>query len=98
MSKATTETFQEVGRVRPDGKGRVTLGKFAQGVSSFAVHKDSEGRLLLEPYAEVPARERWLFANQEAAKRVARGIEDASAGRIRALGSFRRYIRAKEND
>ena len=70
MTSRITRSFQEVARVKPDSKGRITLGKLAQGVSSFAVRVDDEGRVLLEPYAEVPARERWLFENKAARDRA----------------------------
>ena len=82
-----------VGRVKPDSKGRITLGKFARGVSSFAVRVDAEGRVILEPFAEVPARERWLFLNKTARGKVLRGLEDAAAGRVRSLGSFAKHAR-----
>lgn len=98
MARVAGESFQEVGRVRPDAKGRITLGKLARGVSSFAVHRDRQGRLLLEPYAEVPARERWLFENPDALGRLVRGIEDGTAGRIRGLGSFQRHARSKDSE
>lgn len=51
--------------VRPDSKGRITLGRLAQGVSGFSVIKDENNRLILEPYAEIPAREKWLFDNNK---------------------------------
>ena len=35
--------------VRPDAKGRVTLGALAKGVSSYRISKEADGRLLLEP-------------------------------------------------
>jgi hypothetical protein len=75
-------------RVRPDSKGRITLGKLTRGVSSFAVAVESSGRIVLEPFVEVPASERWLFENPEALKRVRRGLADSEAGRTISLGSF----------
>jgi hypothetical protein len=77
-------------RVRPDSKGRITLGKLARGVSSFGVAVESSGKIVLEPFVEVPARERWLFENPEALKRVRRGLADSEAGRTVSLGSFSR--------
>ncbi len=98
MALGSKRSFQEVTRVRPDSKGRITLGKVAQGVSSFTLHVDSEGRVLLEPYAEIPARERWLFENKTARDRVSRGLADAAAGRIRSLGSFARHAGSRDAD
>jgi hypothetical protein len=42
--------------VRPDSKGRIALGAFAKGVSSFRVHKEEGGRVVLEPFVEIPMR------------------------------------------
>ena len=66
-------------RVRPDSKGRITLGKLTRGVSSFGVAVESSGRIVLEP-----------FVNPEALKRVRRGLADSEAGRTISLGSFSR--------
>jgi hypothetical protein len=77
--------------LRPDAKGRITLGAYAKGISSFRVHQEKDGRIVLEPYAEIPARERWLFENPEALASVKRGIEDAAAGRTHYLGDFSQY-------
>lgn len=88
MGSQIARSFQEVARVKPDSKGRITLGKLAQGVSSFALLVDDEGRVLLEPFAEIPARERWLFENKTARARVLRGLRDAARGRVRSRGSF----------
>ena len=98
MAPRTDRSFQEVTRVKPDSKGRITLGKLAQGVSSFAVRVDDEGRVLLEPYAEIPARERWLFENKSARGRVFRGLADAAAGRVRSLRSFARHAGPPDDD
>jgi hypothetical protein len=77
-------------KLRPDAKGRITLGKLAEGVSSYRV-VESHGKIILEPFAEVPARERWLFENPEAIRRVRKGLADDRAGRTVSLGSFARY-------
>lgn len=47
MAKALT--------IRPDAKGRITLGRLARGVSSFRATTDAMGRIILEPYTEIPA-------------------------------------------
>jgi len=90
--------YNTLGRVRPDSKGRITLGKLAEGVSSYTVSADPQGRLILEAFAEVPAREQWLFKNKVARESVKRGIADAAAGRTRSLGAFRRFVGGKAED
>lgn len=74
--------------LRPDSKGRITLGDLAKGVSGFRVHVDDQQRIVLEPYVEIPAREKWLFDNPNALAKVKSGLEDSVAGRVRSRGSF----------
>lgn len=89
---AATSTLGKVTRVRPDSKGRITLGKLAEGVSSYRVKVESHGKIVLEPFAEVPARERWLFENPEALRRVRKGLAEADVGETVSLGSFSRKV------
>jgi hypothetical protein len=77
--------------LRPDTKGRVALGKLALGVSSFHATTDDKGRIILEPYTELPASEKWLFDNKPALAAVKKGLSQAAAGRIKSLGSFARF-------
>jgi hypothetical protein len=94
--EAKKTKFIPITQVRPDAKGRVTLSKLANGISSFNVSRDEDGRLLLEPMVEIPAREKWLYENKEALSSVRRGLADAKAGRVKSLGSFAKF--AKEDD
>ena len=77
--------------LRPDSKGRVSLGKLARGVSSFRITVDDRQRIVLEPYAEIPATEKWLFDNPAARESVRQGLVDAMDGRVSELGSFAEY-------
>ena len=74
--------------LRPDSKGRITLGKLARGVSSFRVSVDDRQRIVLEPYTEIPASEMWLFNNPAARESLSRGLADARDGLVSDLGSF----------
>ncbi len=78
--------------VRPDAKGRITLGHLAEGVSSFSITKDKDNRLILEPYTEIPAREKWLFDNKLALKKVRQGIKEAASNHVSTKGSFAKYV------
>jgi len=80
-------------RLRPDSKGRITLGKLAEGVSSYRARRQADGKIILEPFVEIPAEERWLWDNKEALKSVIKGIEDAKAGRLVSRGSFKKYLK-----
>ena len=79
-------------KVRPDAKGRITLGQLAEGVSSYIVRTEEDGKITLEPLAEIPARERWLYEDEEALGSVRAGLEDAKAGRLTRL-SFKKYLK-----
>lgn len=81
--------------VRPDAKGRITLGKLAQGVSSYRIEQAPDGKLILEPYMEIPKvhpREQWLYDNPEALASVLRGIEQSKNGQVHYLGDFSQYL------
>jgi hypothetical protein len=77
--------------VRPDSKGRIALGRLAKGVSSYRVHEDADGTLVLEPYTEIPAKEQWLYKNRAARASVERGVEESAAGKAKSAGSFATY-------
>ena len=51
--------------LRPDAKGRISLGELAKGVSSYKVTKNENGQLTFTPYAEIPYSEKWLFENAD---------------------------------
>jgi hypothetical protein len=78
-------------RLRPDAKGRITLGKLADGVSSYRARPQADGKIVLEPFVEIPADERWLYENRKALKSVRRGLADSKAGKLVAKGSFKKY-------
>jgi len=82
--------------LRPDSKGRIYLGKLAEGVSSFHLTIDEEHRIVLVPYSEIPTREKWLFENPQALASVRRGLADSDAGRTSSRGSFAHF--ADESD
>ena len=82
--------------VRPDSKGRIALGALAKGVSSFRVHKEKDGRLVLEPFVEIPERERWLYKNPEALAMVEQGLRESAEGKTVRMGSFAQYLDDKD--
>jgi hypothetical protein len=84
-------------QVRPDSKGRIALGKLAEGISSFIVTEQANGAYLLEPMAEIPAREKWLFENKVALQSVRRGLEESAKGETSKRGSFAKYVEDDKN-
>lgn len=81
----------KVKTVRPDSKGRITLGKLLDGVSSLRVSVADDGRIILEPYREVPQREAWLYENKAALEQLRAGIQQAAEGSLHDLGGFAKY-------
>jgi hypothetical protein len=90
MSKANA--LKAIKEVRPDAKGRVLLGKLAQGHNSYRVYCDDEGRIILEPYVLVPANEKWLFENEAALASVKRGLAESAQGKAKPLGPFAKHL------
>jgi hypothetical protein len=56
--------------LRPDSKGRIALGEIANNVSSYRVTVENNGKVTLEPYAEIPLAEKWIFENKELLEKV----------------------------
>lgn len=72
--------------LHPDSKGRITLGALAKGISSYHVTVNKDSSILLEPYTEIPMREKWIFENPDVLAKIKRGIEDSAKGRCSYLG------------
>ena len=51
--------------LRPDAKGRISLGEIARNVSSYRMSVEQNGKIVLEPYVEIPLSENWIFENKE---------------------------------
>lgn len=74
-------------KVQMDDKYRVCLGSFLSKeerelFSSFRISRQEDGKIVLDPLVEIPAREHWIYKNPEALASLIRGIEDAKNGRI----------------
>jgi hypothetical protein len=70
-----------------DSKFRICLGNLLSKeerdqLSSFRVSRQSDGKIVLDPLIEIPAREHWIYKNPKALASLMKGIEDAKAGRI----------------
>ena len=77
--------------LKPDSKGRITLGKLAKGVSSFRAFVKND-HIILEPYTEIPLREKWLYENPAILNRVQEGLRQSARGEVVSLGDFSKYI------
>jgi hypothetical protein len=93
------EKFHVVkGEVRPDERGRITVGQEITGDQQYRVLINTIGQILLDPVVTVPARELWLFRNQQAFLSLARGVDQAKAGDLHYLGSFAKYAEEPDDD
>lgn len=74
-------------KVQMDNKYRICLGSFLSEeerdqLSSFRISRQKDGRIVLDPQVEVPAREHWIYKNPKALASLMRGLEDAKDGNI----------------
>ncbi len=77
--------------LKPDSKGRISLGALSKGISSFSIRQEQNGRIILEPFIEIPANEKWLFDNKSALNKVKKGLEDAKNHKLIDKGSFSQF-------
>jgi len=56
--------------LRPDSKGRISLGAISNNVSSYRVSVEDNGRVVLAPYTEIPLSEKWIFEDKELLEKV----------------------------
>lgn len=86
MGKQTvlaSEPRSLVRNVRPDARGRISLGRALDGLDkdvTFTIHRDCEGRIILDPQVSIPASEAWLLRNPKALAMVRRGLVEAAEG------------------
>lgn len=78
-------------KIQMDDKCRICLSSFLskeerEQLSSFRISRQEDGKIVLDPLVEIPAREHWIYKNPEALAALMRGIEDAKNGRIVDVG------------
>ena len=91
QTKNKTEVVRDPKPLHVDSKGRISIGKFADGVDSFIPKLLPTGAIILEPMVSIPAREAWLFKNKAALESVQRGLRQSMEGRTVSLGSFAKF-------
>ncbi|CAN5700333.1 hypothetical protein BH23GEM9_BH23GEM9_19920 [soil metagenome] len=79
------------GYVRPDARGRFTLGSVAQD-SDYRVLVNERGQILLDPVVAIPASEAWLWENPALRASMERALNQAAAGEFEELGSFAQFV------
>ena len=73
--------------VKMDSKYRVCLKSFllkeeCDHLSSFRVSRKKDGKIVLDPLVEIPAREHWIHKKPEVLASLMRGMDDAKEGHI----------------
>src|SRR5438477_4317162 len=86
-SQMEVQTVSKTSHV--DSKGRITIGTEFHG-KLYEVTALEGGEVLLVPQQVVPEAEAWLWKNKKALASVKRGIEQAKAGKTKAM-SFAKY-------
>lgn len=78
------------GYVRPDARGRLTLGSAAKD-ADYRVLVNDRGQILLDPVVPIPASEAWLWENPALRASMERAMKQADAGEFEDLGSFAEF-------
>lgn len=78
--------------VRPDERGRITLGDVVQD-SEYRVLVNEAGQVLLDPVVTlaVPASEAWIWENPGVRASMGRAMQQAAKGEFVSLGSFAKF-------
>lgn len=79
------DSFEEIGMRTIDERNRLTVGEILKGYKRIRLYRNNSGEILLQPIAEIPASELWLFKNPEAINDVREGLRDASQGKVSRL-------------
>jgi hypothetical protein len=80
-------------RLTLDARKRISLAKLLPeySVSSFLARVEGDN-IVLEPMAEIPARELWLHSHEKALSDVQEGLKQSKEGRVTSRGSFAEYV------
>lgn len=93
LSKQPQEHHDHELRLMLDARKRVSLAKLLPDyeVSSFRAYTEGD-KIILEPMAEIPAHELWLYKNPQAMKDIQEGLQQSKEGKVRKRGSFAKYV------
>jgi len=79
------DSFEEIGTRTIDERNRLTIGEILKGCKRIRLYRNDHGEILLQPIAEIPAAELWLFRNPEAINDVREGLRNAAQGNVSRL-------------
>ncbi len=79
-------------RLTLDGRKRISLAKLLPDYDVCSFRAYTEGnKIILEPMAEIPAHELWLYKNPQVLKDVQEGLQQSKEGKVRKRGLFAKY-------
>lgn len=65
--------------IRPDSKGRISLGSISENVSSYEVTVEGSGIITLKPYTEIPLSDKWIFEDKDVLEKFKIHLQDERA-------------------
>lgn len=68
-----------------DERNRVSLGKIARGIKRVRLYRNKVGEIFIQPLAEIPVSELWLYRNKKALASVKKGLKNAGRGKVSKL-------------
>lgn len=86
--------FNEEIRLTLDARKRISLAKLLPDceICSLKAYKEGD-KIILEPMAEIPARELWLYKNPKAFEALQEGLDQSEQGKIKKLNrDFTKFI------
>ena len=94
LRKQRPEQHKNELKLTLDARKRISLAKLLPDYEGCSFRAYTEGdKIILEPMAEIPARELWLYKNPQALKEVGEGLQQAKEGKVRKRGSFSKYVK-----
>lgn len=79
-------------RLPIDTRKRVNLTKLLPSGNIHAVNAYKEGdKIILEPMAEIPAYESWIYENPKVLKSIRKGLKEAKEGKLESLPSYAEF-------
>jgi hypothetical protein len=94
LRKHPQEYHENELRLTLDARKRISLAKLLPDyeVCSFRAYTEGD-RIILEPMAEIPAHELWLYKNKQALEDVQEGLRQSKEGKVCKRGSFAKYAK-----
>lgn len=94
LSKQPHDQHANEFRLPLDARKRISLAKLLSDdeICSFKAYHEGN-KIILEPMAEIPAHELWLYKSPKAYQSVQRGLDQGEKGKVKKLNKdFSKFI------